>query len=324
MPNFNRSYIKTSKELLEIAKEVFSWFKGDSSDSLRIDCMNNIGTYTTTVNVPSFLSKIGYERTQRIKRIDPQKVYDVKVYGIKPYGGRILDAVTRDENSILLDLNKLVKYDQFRCEIKCLMNQDFFEGLIKSRSSPEPLETATRYNLTAQLIDPDSLIKGFSDVEIEEYPVYVDVYMKEHINTNIAPFLKKLSSTEAELLQEMDGRSYRKTMRLKGEQIRLIKVGGKKDITDWLNDIRQFLQPSHFLHYIDRTMSRDFHVHQCEWGDLFQALGLVPLPEKMRVTNRTDLTVDEPAKSGAIIYKSQDFAHEFKEIFNKKDKKNKH
>ena len=254
---------------------------------------------------------------KRIQKFDSRKFYDIKVYGIKPFGGRINDAVTREGNLIVLDLNKLVKYDQFRCEISCIMNPDFFEGLIKARSSPEPLEDATKFNLTALLKDPDSLTKGFSEIDIDNYPVFVDVYMKEQINTNIAPFLKQLSSTESKLLQEPDPR---RAYRWKLEQNRLKKIGGKKEFSAWLNGIRQFLGPEHFLHYIDRSQSKDFRIHNCEWGDIFQAVGLIPLPEKMRIINRTDLTVESPAKSGAIIYKSQEFSHEFEKKFGKKKK----
>jgi hypothetical protein len=79
--------------------------------------------------------------------------------------------------------------------------------------------------------------------------------------------------------------------------------------------MRDFLEPKHFLHYIDRSQANDFRIHNCEWGDIFQALNLVPLPEKMRIINRTNLSVDKPAKHGTIIYKSQEFSKEFETQF---------
>ena len=63
------SDIKTAKAFLEIAKDVFSWFKGEKDESLHIDCMNNLGVYSTTVNVDSFFSKFAFDRTKKNSKI---------------------------------------------------------------------------------------------------------------------------------------------------------------------------------------------------------------------------------------------------------------
>ena len=179
-----------------------------------------------------------------------------------------------------------------------------------------------KYHLVAQLKDPESLNAHFSEVDIEEYPVFVDVQMKEHINTNIAPFLKQLTIAEAQLLQyEYNDHNFKMLRGLKRKQEKLKKEGGKKDVALWINEIRSFLEPRHFLHYIDRDQTGQFRLHDCQWGNLFQALGLVPLPEKMQIINRTDLTRTQPAKSGEIVYQSHKFSEEFQELFEKEKNK---
>jgi hypothetical protein len=312
--------LKNTEELLNIAKDVSNWLKAEKSESLRIDCLHFTGAYSTRVETNDTLKRMSIDSIQRKKAFDPRLVYDVKAYGELQKEIRIYDAVHRDNNVITLDLNKLVNYEKFRVEINYRMSTEFFYGLIMARASPEPLDESTKYHLSAQLKDPENLNAGFSEIDVEDFPVYVDVHMKQNINTNIAPFLKKLSIAESHLLQFEDEHNIREIVKLKQQQTRLKRKGGNKDVATWLNEMRDFLQPRHFLHYIDEDQSGQFRLYNCEWGNLFQALGLVPLPEKMRVINRTDLTIDTPAKSGEIVYKSHKFSQEFKEKFGENRK----
>lgn len=307
--------LKDTKQLLELAIELSSWLKGEKYDSLEINCMNNIGTYSTTINTESVFSKWAQKNFPGVKKFNSAEVYDVKAYSLKPSPGRIRDAVTREDNLILLNLNKLLEYNSVRIEVDYKMDEDFLDGLVRKRSSPEPLQDATKYHLSAQLRDPDSLISGFSDLEIEEFPVTTDVHLQNCINTNIAPYLKDLAKIETQMLAEEDPHSVSKIMKLQKEKVRLRKKGTNQDVMDKLNEVSMFLQPSKFLNFVKMDYSVDFRLHQCEWGNLFRALGLIHLPEKIGVMSRTDLNIDKPASSGILLYESNKFSEELRGLF---------
>src|SRR5574337_791368 len=110
------SKISDMKTLLEVAKELSTWIKGDKYDSLRIDCMNHIGIYSTTVNVESKLSKWVEKLSKTTTRFNCENVYFVKVYSLKPIPQKIDEAVYTCNDKIILDLNKILDLDSFRLE----------------------------------------------------------------------------------------------------------------------------------------------------------------------------------------------------------------
>jgi len=309
------------KSLLEAAKELSTLIKGDKYDNLRIDCMNHIGIYSTTVNVENKLSNWVEKLGKTTSRFNCEEVYFVKVYGLKPITRKIDEAVYTCNNEIILDLNKILDLDSFRLEVAYKMNEEWLDRLIWYRSSPEPLQDAWKYNLSAQLKDPSNLIEGLTEVEVEEYPVTANVQIKEDINWAIPKYVKRMSGIEKEILSDYNPRHgieiMHKLRQLQLEKASLRKRLGEKDLMEKLNELSLFLRPSKFVNYIKMDSQRDFYLHCCEWGaDLFSALGMV-LPTKMKVITRTDLTLKNPATSGEMIYESNKFSEGIQNIFGK-------
>ena len=316
------SDISDANDLLRLAKEMSTWIKGDKFDSLRIDCMNNIGIYSTTINVESKLSKWVERLGKTTRKFSPDDVYFVKVYGLKPIPQRIEEAVYMHNNEINLDLNKVLGLDSFRLEVGYRMNEEWLDGLIRSRSSPEPLQDNLKYHLSAQLKDPNSLVDGFSEFEVEEFPVTANVQIQENINMNIPSYVKHLSGIEAEILSDYDPRHgimvMQKVKQLQKKKAGLKKKLGKKDLLEKLNEVTLFLRPTKFMNYIKMDSQNDFYLHNCEWGaDLFRTLGMMAFPTKMKVITRTDLTLKNPATSGEMIYESRKFSEKIRDIFEK-------
>jgi len=316
------SRISDSKDLLKIAKELSTWIKGEKYDSLRIDCMNHIGIYSTTINVESKLAKWVERIGKTSKKFSTHNVYFVKVYGLKPVPQRIEEAVIVHDNEINLDLNKVLDFDSFRLEVGYRMDDAWLDGLIRARSSPEPLQEDLKYHLSAQIKDPNSLIDGFSEFEIEEFPVTANVQIQENINMNIPSYVKQLSEVEAEILSDYDPRHGIKVMQ-KMKLLQMKKAGlkkklGKKDLMEKLNEVSLFLRPSKFIDYVRMDSQNDFYLHNCEWGtDLFRTLGMMSLPTKMNVVTRTDLTLKRPATSGEMIYEASKVSEGIRTIFEK-------
>src|SRR2546427_5834415 len=95
--------IREASELLRLARELSAWLKGEKDDSLRIECMNGLGIYTTTVQVESRFSKWAQKIGSRSRKFSKDLVYDVRLYSVKPTLGRIDGAVFSDGDSIVVD-----------------------------------------------------------------------------------------------------------------------------------------------------------------------------------------------------------------------------
>jgi hypothetical protein len=308
--------LRDVEDLLKVAKALAAWIKGEKADTLRIDCMNELGIYTSTINVESTFSKWVKKIGPKSKEFPLSQVYDVKMYGLKPIPKKIENATVQQGDRIVVDLTKGLKYDMFRLEVSYRMEQEWLGALVHSRSSPEPLEEALRYNLSAQLTDPSSLAKGFREVDIEEFPVTADVQIQESINATV-PVLKKMAEIEAEILSDYDPHHGVKILALQKERHRLKTKLGKGDPTRKLRELMVFLRPTKFMTYV--AVQPDFRFHYCEWGsDVFRTLGMLALPKKMEVISRTDLDLDRPASKGSMMFESGKFSTDVSEIFKKK------
>ena len=73
----------------------------------------------------------------------------------------------------------------FGLEISYRMDNEWLRRIVRSRTSPEPLEDALKYHLSAQLKDPSSLVSGFSEFQIEEYPVSARVHIQQDITCEV-------------------------------------------------------------------------------------------------------------------------------------------
>lgn len=157
--------VRDAKELLTIAKKVSTQIKGEKTDSLRLECMNSLGVYTTTVTVGSVFSKWVQKLSSNDPKFSMAEVYNVRVHELKPVMREITSDVKREEDGqIIIDLKKCLDLEMFRLEIYYRMNESSLSALVHSRSSPEPFKDDMRYHLSAQLVDPPSLIRGFSEV----------------------------------------------------------------------------------------------------------------------------------------------------------------
>ncbi len=303
--------LRETESLLKLAKEVSRWLRGEKQDSLRLDCMNGLGVYTTTVTTTGAFAKWVRRIGPRTRGFPLEEVYDVRLYGLKPSQVRLEDAITREHDRIVADLTKILDYDMFRMEVFYRMDKEWLEGLVRSRSSPEPFSGSMRYHLSAQLTDPDSLGLGFSEVDVEEFPVTARVQIQEDINTQIPvlDLIRRLRAIDTQLLADYDPHHVVETIRLKREKAALKERIMRRDPTETIRDLMLLLRPTHFISYL-RT-EEDFRMHDCAWGaDLFEMLGSISLPKAIEATARTDLSLADPAAKGDLVYESGQFSQD--------------
>ncbi len=308
------SEIQDTKELLRIIKTVSEMIRGEKKNSLRIECMNGLGIYGTHIKVDTKFSKWVNGLTHGSMEVPESQVYEVRTIGFSPYPQTIKGNITRSDGKLLIDLKPALKFDLFSIEISYRMDDEFLKGLVRARSSPEPLSDQIKYELSAQLRNPEGLELGFSEVDIEEFPVSARVHIADRINMNVPEYVKELLKIETDLLGERNPHAGVRVVDLQRRKTQLLRRLGKVSLNDKIKDLSLILTPSHFTNYV-KTIE-DFKFHQCERGtEFFHALGMLQLPKSMNVISRTDLNLKKPAAKGTMIYESKKFDEEIADLF---------
>jgi len=314
--------VRDSTNLLALAKELSGWLRGEKRESLRLECMQGLGVYTTTASVSGQLAKWIRRLGPRTRGFPTGQVYDVRVFGLRPAPVKLEDAVIREPSRFVLDLTKALDYDMFRLEVIYHMDRDWLEGLVHHRSSPEPLEELMKYHLSAQLTDPAALNLGFSEVEVEDFPVTARVQIQEEIDTAlpVLPLIRRIRQIEGQILSDYDPHHATNIIRLQRERHTLRERIMRKDPAETLRELLLLLRPTRFVTYL--KAEEDFRLHDCTWGtDLFEMLGSIAMPKAIEATTRTDLSFDVPTAKGTLTYQSGRFSEDVSAIVEKMRKK---
>lgn len=305
--------ISDVKGLLSISEEISKKIKGDKRNSLRLECMNGLGIYTTYIHVDNMFSKWVNSLLHKSIILPADRVYGVTTTSFAPYPTIIRDNVKIEDSKLIIDLSPALKSELFSIEIAYKMDDDFIKGLVRARSPRELLEDKVKYELSAQLRNPEALQLNFSEIEIEEFPVHARVHIADQINTNVPNYMKKLIEVENEILSNDNPYGWKDIQLLHQEKTRLKRKLGKRNIEERVKQMALLLEPSTFLNYV-RVME-DFKLDNCNGKDYYRSFGMLPLPRFMEVISRTDLNLDKPAAKGTLIYESKMFDDEIKNMF---------
>lgn len=310
--------IQDIKTLLDIAKDVSSKISGEKMDSLQIECMNYLGKYVTTITADNAFAK--FIRTNGKLNFPYDTVYNAKVYAIKPIPTGIPDAVIRQSDKLTIDLTKCKDCEIVRVEVDYRMNKECIQGLIHCRSSPEPLADSMRYHLSALLVDPLSLVRGFSEVDIEEFPVTASVNIQENLDTTypILGTIRKLKEIENKILSINNPHKGVEVIALQKDRAKLIRKIQREAPDKIMKEIIGILGPSKFLKYL-KVDERDFRIHNCEWSgvDTLMSMSSFTIPRHIEVTTRTDLSLKKPASKGQLMYDSSKFEKDIADVLKK-------
>jgi hypothetical protein len=301
--------------LLDIAKTGMDWIKYEHTHSLRVDCLNHTGIHTTSIYATNMVQKLS-RGIQEKKKYRTTDISNIKVYSHSPFPKCVPGAVYESgENEITLDLSKVgTDTDLISIEETYNMEGRWFDGLIYTRSSPEDLEEETRWTLSAQLIDTDILSKGFSEIDISDFPVTASIFIQENINTNLPSYLKQISEIDKQILSITNPRETHRIQFLINQKNILMRKAKAGTLQEKLQNLMSFLQPKRFKDYIHMDSSKDFRDPRCVWGGMFSAYEAISLPTHIDVITRTDLNYNKPASHGVMTYDSNKFADKVRKI----------
>ncbi|MCK5020191.1 MAG: hypothetical protein KAS32_24345 [Candidatus Peribacteraceae bacterium] len=315
------SRVNDLSELAALADRVSKFLKGEKMDALRLECGNGIGIYESTMNMDSKISKSMKKLSKNHITVPEGLLYDAKVYGLFPTLQSI-KLKTNTENGITyIDIRPLKEFQMVKLELKFRMKQEFIDGIARTRSSPEDFSDdddeadIRKFDLSAQLINPDGLkLRYKGGVELEDVPVKATVPINQDVNCKIPRWYKELIQTQTKLTTFRNPHGLKEGHFLLQKQARLLKrIRGESPYTK-VQLLAGFLTPSNFDEFLD-TDRTYFKYHNCNVGDnFFKALGMISLPESMEAISKTDLSYDQPAVKGKLIYERKKFIKKVEDI----------
>jgi hypothetical protein len=305
--------VKTSlsslDHILRILQQARTQTKIESQE-LTVRVPELYGEYSVAVDVKQ--GKIG-KFAQKL-RINLQSVTSMEVHSL---GATFLSenqAISRTADGFELDPTKLsrgVETVLLTFEFK-LPDARFLQNLVHMDSghdSPETEDSPTaEYWMAAQLKHPDALRTKFGKLDLRDLGVKVDVGVHQDVKSKIPrPFVVHLERIR-DFVQTRDRNA---AVRLAHQHIKGVRYAGKE--YELLESITEVFLPSRFKDFVD--VSQPFQYWDCEKGTDFYELPVPSFPKSMKVISRTNLSLDQEAAHGVLVYKKRNIREEIAKIF---------
>lgn len=341
--------LKAAADAIAVAKsliEVYNWavkplIEGTThaEKSIKIDCKNNIAISSSYISADS-PRKVLLNLNK--KRFDINKVSKLNVYCMHPFPCRIDDAVSIDNNTWILNSNKIFdfltptgeKVETFRIEAQCHLEAGFIHSLARGDSSPEPLDNPTKYHLTAGLIDPSKILDLYkAGCEIDDLPVVANVQIQNEIKLNkyiqtvLYATSKKRNVLDKTQNDVTKSRMYnphdiRWKFQQQEEEVRMRKLFDSTKYEKKIQGILTFLASKELYQYIHHTYN------QGQKQNIFRMQGIKPnadmwtiagyrIPKIMDVTSATNLSITKPAAYSELVYEQESIIQKFESILEK-------
>jgi hypothetical protein len=187
--------------------------------------------------------------------------------------------------------------------------------LVQRDSQAESVsETKNEYWLHAQLKNLRALQTNYGRLDLLDLDLFLDVAVHQDVKPKIpTPFLEDLNII-AEWIAEKDrGKKWDLSLEHLRKQ-RAKRYAGKEQ--EVLRDMQDLFDPEHFCSFIDVTTP--FHYFDCIRGkEFYDKIPFPTFPKTMKVVARTDLSLDNPAAEGKLIYKKRDLQEEVSLVFSR-------
>jgi hypothetical protein len=276
---------------------------------LRLKCPEQTMEYTAG---PRLRKKLLSGNYAKLNIPIPEKC---RLVSLAPY--RPLDeAVTITREGIAIDRRLLQGLgENFRIELVYPLESSKALNSLVYRSSPsENLEDddeaeIQRFWLHSELKSVEFLRDIYKHVRIEDVDVVVDVTLREDVKAVISPDLR----FEMGMMAKLGSRD-------RNEQRRALEYRRRHPVSKFrgnifkaMQDAQELFQPSKFRRFL--SLEGSYRLSKCRRGaslsDVFLPLYF---PQSMLVYSATDLTLENPAMDGKLIYKKSEFMKRLEKI----------
>ena len=246
----------------------------------------------------------------KVARLNLPKPDKVSIFALTPVYRPLTGIYAWSEGDLYIDTDGLNKAgDSFRISMEYpLQDDEGVRNLVYSSSPKDTLvdkETGDEkeaFWLHAELKTLELLRKAYSVVRVEDVELKVEVAVKEHIRELFDRDIR----FEMMMMAKLTSRDRNERSKAAFYVQHHKKPKFKGNIFKVMNSLQELLQPSRFRPFLD--LEGYFRYAGCQKGvSLAEALEPIYLPNYMSVTSSTDLTLDEPARDGKLIYKKSQF-----------------
>lgn len=311
------SAYELSKDSFKIVSDVIASLNQTGTQPIYPELRIKLKESTMEFNSGLELKKKIFQSNKNVKLNFPVPA-KIHIYSLRPY--QPLSGIFSMKNdAIYLNTSELEQYgEDFRVTMEYSIERDEAVKNLVYSSAPMDSYIDTnsgdeneRYWLHAELKTLELLKTIYSAIRIEDVELMVEVAVKEHIRElfnqdirfELMMMAKFTSSDRNERARAISYRT-RHTPKFKGN---LFKV---------INDLQEILQPSRFRSFLS-IKGQDFRYNSCQKGvTLADAMEPIYLPNYINVISSTDLTLNEPAKSGELVYKKEQFKKRIKKTID--------
>lgn len=220
--------------------------------------------------------------------------------------------IARDGGKLVFDASKLQKgTEMVLLNLEYGLDSFFLDNIVqrKWQLDPESREDADRYWIAAQLKHLRTLQEVYSKLELRGVNLQVDVGVYQDIKTKIPHSAMRAIERGSEFIGTRDRE---KLMRLMLEQRRDARqIGGT--LLQAIRQLTDLFLPSRFERFVD--VVHPFRYSGCHQGPELIA-PMLALPKFMTVISRTDLSLEEPAREGHLLYYKSRIQEAIGEIFS--------
>lgn len=303
--------VKVTKSIVDLLQEISKvldkiYFFKKEGQSIYIKIPEKICQYDVAIRVQKsgvFSKNINFPlpRVDCIKGTCMPSLYQLENSILRTPDGFVLsgESIPKETDLILL---------QFQYNIP---SSKFISNLVETRVAIEPEEFNDKdeYWMHAQLKFPKILQKIYSELEIQDIDLNVNVAVDNEIKTAIPKEVTK----DLQIIREMLSQTERgKAHRLLLRHLQMKRRIGV-DIYELIMQAQALFMPFNFRNYIEVTSPfKYFNSKQnIEFYDFPGQL----VPKIMEVVSKADLTLETPAINGKVIYRKKELFEKLDDIF---------
>ncbi len=305
--------LKTSKDIGRFLNQIFNEHAEIIGASTTLYCPLGVQEYLTIFKPMKAKIRLMHKYLN-FNYGKPKGVELKKVHGFKDCS----DAIRYTDDGFILDIGALEDEQEYQI----ISSYDFDKRILNQLVDRVPPKDVPHnnivenlsYELNAQLKYPKLLGQVYSDFNIKNIDLDVQVAVHEDVKLSIPDELTE----EAEALVELSkkkGRDekfndYQRLLHAQNS-----RFGGKG--VELLRNLSTLFTPPVFRKFVD--VGGGFNYLDAERGREYYTSVPFPIwPVNMKVTSETNLSLDKPASNGVLIYRRGNLIKEVKEMVSNK------
>ena len=174
-------------------------------------------------------------------------------------------------------------------------------------SAEDESADVSEYWMSAQLRHPSVLKTSYGRLDLRGLDVRVDVGVSQDIKPRIPkPFVHQLETLNRLVLTSDRNAS-----------IRLALEKARNNYARRENDLIQQVQDLFYSHEFRKFLDvqNPYQFYECYKGAELYDIPMFTIPKEMKVVSRTDLTLEEPARNGKLLYKKRSLQDAIAKVF---------